>query len=414
MRTGRLPRVPIAALLLSFLVFLSPELTLAPLQAVEPDVRLRPIDEVSLPLVPRVVPQQVADRRSAGTIQPASVQLADAPRYAAALEAARELGSAWGVTFAVVRDGALVWAGSAGRDRDGQTALEPDTALVIGSVTKTFVAATMLQLAEQGKVDLDESARTYLRSMHTLSPKITIRQLLDHTSGLADVFNDTTRVGIEEHPEHAWTTDELLAALHAPWYQPGENWAYANTNYYLLSLVIEQVTGSSLADELARRFLQPLGLEHTRLLAPADAGGPLAPAWTTIFWGSGAMTASAADLARWGDALYGSGLLGVDALHDMVTFNDHDYGLGAQRIELPGAVGYGHTGLLNTYTTLLWHFPAENVTIALEVNRSHVDLGGMVVAEPPGGPSLLELATGIEPPEPTPSPSPSPSPRAGR
>ena len=408
MRTGRLPRVPMAALLLSFLVFLSPELTLAPLQAVEPDSRPRPIDEVALPLVPRVLPRQLVDQRAAGPIQPASVQLADAPRYEAALEAARELGSAHGVTFAVVRDGVLVWAGSAGRERDGRTELTPDSALVIGSVTKTFVAATILQLAEAGLVDLEESARMYLRSMHTLSPKITIRQLLDHTSGLADVFNDTTRVGIEEHPEHAWTSDELIASLHAPWYQPGENWAYANTNYFLLSLVIEQVTGSSLADELQRRFLVPLGLERTRLLTPTDADGPLEPAWTTIFWGSGAMTASAADLARWGDALYGSDILDPDSRAQMLSFNDHDYGLGAQRIELPGAVGYGHTGLLNTYTTLLWHFPADDTTIALEVNRSHVDLGGMLQAEPPGGPSLFELATGIEPPEPSPSPSPSP------
>ena len=92
MRTGRLPRVPMAALLLSFLVLLSPDLTLAPLQAVEPDIRLRPIDEVSLPLVPRVVPEQVADQRSAGALQPASVQLADAPRYAAALEAGARQG----------------------------------------------------------------------------------------------------------------------------------------------------------------------------------------------------------------------------------------------------------------------------------------------------------------------------------
>jgi D-alanyl-D-alanine carboxypeptidase len=410
LRTGRLPRVPLVALLLSFLVFLSPELTLAPLQAVEPDVRLRPIDEASLPLVPHVQPRQIADQRSAGPLQPASVQLADGPRYSAALEAARELGSAYGVTFAVVRDGTLVWAGSAGRARDGRTELTPDSALVIGSVTKTFVAATIMELAEEGRIDLDESARTHLRSLHSLSPKITIRQLLGHTSGLADVFNDTTRVGIEEHPEHAWSTDELLASLHAPWYQPGENWAYANTNYYLLSLVIEQVTGASLTDELQRRFIGPLGLERTRILSPTDPAGPLEPAWTTIFWGSGAMTASAADLARWGDALYGDGILNADSRAEMLRFNDHDYGLGAQRIELPGADGYGHTGLLNTYTTLLWHFPGEEVTIALEVNRSHVDLGAMVVAEPPGGPSLLELATGIEPPEPTPSPSPSPSP----
>ena len=96
----------------------------------------------------------------------------------------------------------------------------------------------------------------------------------------------------------------------------------------------------------------------------------------------------------------------VDVLRELLV-NRHK---NESFFQLPGAVGYGHTGLLNTYTTLLWHFPSENVTIALEVNRSDVDLGGMIVAEPSGGPSLFELATGIEPPEPTPSPSPSPPP----
>ncbi|HEX2883987.1 MAG TPA: hypothetical protein VHQ42_05380, partial [Candidatus Limnocylindria bacterium] len=74
-----------------------------------------------------------------------------------------------------------------------------------------------------------------------------------------------------------------------------------------------------------------------------------------------------------------------------------DYGLGVQRIELPDeVVGFGHTGLLKTFTTLLVHLPEQRVTVALLVNRSHVDLGGMLDADPTGsGPSLLELATGV-------------------
>ena len=79
--------------------------------------------------------------------------------------------------------------------------------------------------------------RRFLPDVSQVSREITIRQLLDHTSGLADVFNDATRRGLEEHPERAWSTRQLLTSLHAPWYQPGEGWAYANTNYYLLGMV---------------------------------------------------------------------------------------------------------------------------------------------------------------------------------
>lgn len=394
-RTRRLHRAPFRAVLLSLLVLLSPDLTLAPLQAGEPLIGPRPIDHAALPAVPRIPPVEEVDRRSAGNAPPVPLSVADAPRYQSALEAARAAAGAYGVTFAAVRDGNLLWAGSSGRERDGRTELTPASSLVIGSVTKTYVSAVVLQMADEGLLDLDGSVRDLLPSVSGVTGEITIRQLLDHTSGLADVFNDTTRRGLEEHPERAWTADEVLGTLHAPWYRPGEGWAYANTNYFLLGLIVERLTGSTLAAELERRMLTPLGLESTRLLTGTDAGEPLAPAWTTIFWASGAMSASAADLARWGDAVYGDAVLQPETRAAMLALNDHDYGLGVQKIELPGATGYGHTGLLNTYTTLLYHDPTDHVTIALLVNRSHVDLGGMLMVEAPGGgPSLFELATG--------------------
>ncbi|HEX7171448.1 MAG TPA: serine hydrolase domain-containing protein [Candidatus Limnocylindria bacterium] len=398
-RTRPRLRAPVASVLLSTLAFLSPTLALAPLNASEPrpaiaaeagsesggrptrGVRVVPLLDMVLELV-APPPRAVAEVAS------------EALRYQSALDAARSAAGAYGVTFAAVRDGELLWAGSSGRARDGRTPLTPRTPLVIGSVTKTFVAAAVLQLVEEGRLRLDDPVRRHLPELGSLSREISIAQLLDHTSGLADLFNDETRIGLEEHPEHAWTSDEVLATLHAPWYQPGEGWAYANTNYYLLGLVIERMTGSTLTEELTRRFLAPLGLDSTGILDGRTPGGPLEPAWTSIFWGSGAMSASAADLARWGDALYAGAVLEPSSRALMLELNDHDYGYGVQKVEVDGAPGYGHTGLLNTYTTLLYHLPTEGVTVALLVNRSHVDLGGMLTAEPGSGPSLLELALG--------------------
>ena len=415
-------RTPFAALVLSFLAVFAPELTLAPINAGEgrspasaaaeqirpPDpgvpLHVLPLDLEDrrsgsdfrpVPIVPAPQPQAEAEPRPAadGADAPGGRDVPDVGEWRAALDAARTAGKAHGVSFAAVRDGELLWAGSTGRDRDGRTALTDEAPMVIGSVTKTFVAASVLQLAEDGMLDLDDPVRDHLPELTELSDEITLRQLLDHTSGLADLFNDTTRRGLEDDPRHAWSSDEILESLHAPWYEPGEGWAYANTNYYLLGMIVERVTGATLADVLADRFLQPLELTGTRVLTGAD-GDPLQPAWTSIFWASGAMAAPAADLARWGDAVYGDGVLSAESRAAMLRMNDHDYGLGVQKIEVGKVKGYGHTGLLNTYTTLLFHAPGDDVTIALLVNRSHVDLGAMLRARPGKGPSLLQLALG--------------------
>jgi D-alanyl-D-alanine carboxypeptidase len=392
-------------LLFSLLVLLSPDLTLAPIGAVEPlgNVTSQDVDHVRTPSRPGPLrPIDVeAGARMPLAARPvvvetlaAAVPSAVDPTVAAALEAARSYGEAFGITCAAVRDGQVLWSGAAGRYRDGATPIGGDDSLVIGSVMKTFVSAAILQLAEEGRLTLDDTVLSHLpRETAVVTPEITLRQLLDHTSGLADVFNDTTKTGIETRPEHAWGETELMATLHAPWYRPGEGYAYANTNYYLLGLVIEKVTGRSLADELSRRFFRPLGLDTARILT-GKRGELLEPAWATIFWASGAMSASAADLARWGDALYSDQVLTPASRSAMLaTHNAENYGLGVQRIEVPGAAGYGHTGMLKTYTSLLLYLPDQNVTLSLLVNRTHVDLAGMLAARPPGGgPSLLELA----------------------
>jgi D-alanyl-D-alanine carboxypeptidase len=403
-------RTPVAALLLTLLALFAPEVLRAPIVANDgrgpAPATAHAAQPPSANVPMHVLPLDFQDRRVGSDFAPppllpapgpdAALEVApdvDGTSWVRALDAARARAMAHGVSFAAVRDGELLWAGSSGRARDGRTTLAADAPMVIGSVTKTFVAATVLQLAEEGALDLGDPVRDHLPELRKLSREVTLRQLLDHTSGLADLFNDTTRRGLEQEPEHAWTADEVLETLHAPWYEPGEGWAYANTNYYLLGMVVERVTEATLADVLAERFFEPLELGGTRLLTGAD-GDPLEPAWSTIFWASGAMASPAADLARWGDALYGDGLLPAASRSAMLRMNDHDYGLGVQRIKVGKVKGHGHTGLLNTYTTLLFHVPADDVTVALLVNRSHVDLAAMLRAEPSDGPSLLQLALG--------------------
>lgn len=381
------------------LALTSPALTVAPLNASEPGAGPLPQGargiDAPLPRRPQLIeelerPIVFPSAPAMAIPDPAPVERG--PSFAAALEAARAQGGAYGVAFAAVRDGTVIWDGASGRARDGRTELSPGSPLVIGSVMKTFVAAAVLQLVDEGRISLDDPVRRHLPQIQQLSGEITVGQLLDHTSGLADLFNDTTRRGLEEDPNRSWAAADVLATLDEPWYEPGAGWAYANTNYYLLAMVVEAVTGTPLVGELEARFLDPLNLGATSVLDGDQVGSPLSKAWTSIFWGSGAMSASAADLARWGDALYAGDLLSRESRAAMLDFNANDYGLGVQRLEVGNLDGYGHTGLLNTYTALLFHVPEERVTIALLVNRSHVDLGGMLTVEPPDGRSLLELA----------------------
>jgi D-alanyl-D-alanine carboxypeptidase len=388
-RRRRRRALPVAALL-TLLAVLAPELTLAPVVGGEDGGVLAPSASAS---ARAAAPLGEAGPTARHATHASPRPSADDQLFRAALEAARAQADAFGATAAVVKGGELVWAGAAGVRRDGTTRLTAADPLVIGSVTKTFVAATVLQLAQERAFALSDSVIRYLPDA-PISEQITIRELLDHTSGLADVFNDTTRRALEEHPERSWSAEQVIHAMHAPWYEPGKDWAYSSANYLLLGLLVEEATGSPLADVLQDRFLGPLALGETRLISPTDEGEALSPAWATIFWASGAMVASADDLAIWGDALYGGDLLKPYVQTQMLHVQRHDYGLGAQRMQLDGATGWGHTGLLNTYTTLLLYLPSEDVTVALLVNRSEVDLGTMLAAHPDGGPSLLDLALG--------------------
>ncbi len=376
------------------LLALAAALALAPLPlprstAIAPGVQPLTVAVAAAPALPDLLAAQPRWPHVAAP-QPRALPEKQATELQAALQRARAAFGVYGAQVAVSWDASQSWTGADGVMRDGRTPLSAEQPLVIGSVTKTFTAALILQLAEEGRLSLNDPVARYLPKVPRLTKGITVRELLGHTSGLADFYNPLHDALIAQ-PHKVWTPDEVLRRIGPMWFKPGADWGYSNTNYVVLGLLAEAVTGVPVEAELARRFFLPLGLDRTHLVS-TDGGKLVDTSWTTSFWTAGAITSTASDLVRWGDALYGGSVLKPATLRAMLTFNDDDYGLGARRLPFGKHVGVGHTGLLATYTAIVVHFPADGVTVALLVNRSKVDLPAMLSARLNSQPSLLDLA----------------------
>ena len=326
----------------------------------------------------------------------------------AALDHARSVAEAYGLTFAIVRDDGVAWAGASGVADDAATTLRADMPFVIGSVTKTFVTVALLHQVERGRLSLDDQVTDLLPDV-TVAKGVTVRDLLAHTSGIADLWVPLQEMLVTE-PSHVFSHAEVLGKLGAPWFKPGTAWGYSNTNYVIAGMLLEQVTGRPAEEVIARDVTAPLGLRSTWLLAGRRADpNLLEPSWATSFWTSGAMRSTAADLARWGTALYGGrSVVRPATFSAMTTFNEDDYGLGTKRYTFGEEGGIGHSGLLKTTTSLLLYFPEQRVSLAVIANRSEVDLPATLVAEEDGKPSLLELVLGPGAVLTAPSPSAAP------
>ncbi|WP_447038183.1 serine hydrolase domain-containing protein [Streptomyces sp. DSM 118878] len=252
--------------------------------------------------------------------------------------------------------------------RDGQVR--------IGSNTKAFTAVLVLQLVGEGKIGLDTRIETYLpglvRGEGIDGRRITVRQLLQHTSGLPNYV----RYLAEDVRYYAPRDLVRLALEHEAEFEPGKKWAYSNTNYVLAGLIVEKVTRHSLAHELERRIIGPARLHHTYFPAPGEttirerhprgydrdaAGAPVDvteydPSWG---WSAGQMISTNSDLNRFYGALLGGRLLKDAQLAEMRTTVRADYfgpgaryGLGLVSRPLScGGVYWGHGGSMTGYET---------------------------------------------------------------
>ncbi|HSH21347.1 MAG TPA: serine hydrolase domain-containing protein [Candidatus Caenarcaniphilales bacterium] len=294
------------------------------------------------------------------------------------------------------------WVGATGAaDIDSRRAVTPDTPFVVGSITKTFVTALTMQLAEEGLIDLDAPLARWLPD-YPRAAEITPRQLLNHTSGVFNYFEHPRYNAIVfGAPEESWTPEEILSRFgRAGYFEPGQGFHYSNTGFILLGLVIEEVTGNTLGEELRSRFFDPLGMGETYFQGdgpppPDSAHGHLrrqsghreisdgtdyrpTTSAATVAWAAGGVVASADDLATWGNELYGGDVLAPESLAQVIDVDatpqtSATYGLGTRTNVFQGSRAFGHTGSLRGFMAAMWHLPAEDVTVVVLTNMGRFD-----------------------------------------
>ncbi|MEU4295460.1 serine hydrolase domain-containing protein [Kribbella sp. NPDC026596] len=280
--------------------------------------------------------------------------------------------------LAEVRDGRRVWRGTSGVAEVGTTRGVPvDGRVRAGSITKTFVATVVLQLVAKGRLRLDDSVEGWLPGVVPNGQHITVRQLLNHTSGLYDYKDTLPMPPSQEFLDNrwrTWTVSELVerAVAHPPTFDPpgsAYSYSYSNTNYLLLGEIIEKVTGRSYGNEIERRLIRPLGLSGTSLPGTSPwIRGPHPHGYIrteqglldytelnpSLFGASGEMISTTADLNRFFAALLGGHLLPRRLLDEMKTpgTKDGTYGLGLSwRDTSCGIRVYGNDGDELAYQT---------------------------------------------------------------
>ncbi|MEU7865261.1 serine hydrolase domain-containing protein [Dactylosporangium sp. NPDC049140] len=305
------------------------------------------------------------------------------------------------------------WVGTAGTSElDGEAAPPMDGYHRIGSNTKTFTATVVLQLVGEGRLGLDDSVADHLPEFG-LDPRITVRMLLQHTSGVfnftGEYFEDGTIVpgmpnplqqGREwlENRFHAHRPEELVrfALAKPPRFEPGADWSYANTNYVLARLLIEKVTGRTVAEEMQRLILGPLGLKGTIVPDGAEIPEPHAhgyyryedqtvdvtrhdPSWISS---GGDMISTTRDLQTFISALVGGRLLPAPLLAEMCTPHPKvGYGLGVFVQDAPdGGKIITHNGGTAGHAALMYSTPDGRRTLTAALN--YVDDAEMTLAVP--------------------------------
>jgi len=307
----------------------------------------------------------------------------------------------------VLKDGTAFAVTTGVGDRAAKTPIKSDDLFMAGSTGKTFFAAVAVQLIEAGRLDLDAPISKYLGTRPWFgrlpnAKDITVRMLMTHTSGLVRYeMNPKFTADLRAHPDKAWTPEEELSYLFdaTPPFAAGQGWDYSDTNYIVLGIILEGITGTKLYDEVRTRFLNPLQLTRVvpstsrRIpgLVPGYAGArdPLGLPDEVVSngqfvinpqfeWTGGGYATSPLDLARWGHELYAGRALSATARKLMIDAAvparlgpETKYGLGViVRGTTPAGPTWGHSGFFPGYLTELVHLPESGVTLAIQVNTS--------------------------------------------
>jgi len=311
-----------------------------------------------------------------------------------------------GVSAAIIVDGEGIWTGVSGESYPGRP-VTPDMLFDMGSAGKILMGPLIVKLGEDGLLALDDPISKYLPDFPYADGAITIRQLLNHTSGLYMMVNSPN--GPFQKPyaqidhEKWWTIDEIFTTLGGePTFAPGEGYCYTQAGYQIAALIVEQVTGSSVAEQIQNRLLDPLGIDgmHLDFSKPMPEKFEIAHPWVDVDhdgvyedvnhrsrnWIASLSRiyyyTRAEDFAIWGHALFSGEVLNQGSMDAMLDFHRTDdwcgdgqyikgYGMGVLDYNpglTRGQPAWGHLGSIFGYRAFLAHFYQQGVTIVVMTN----------------------------------------------
>jgi D-alanyl-D-alanine carboxypeptidase len=297
--------------------------------------------------------------------------------------------------------------------------IRPEDRFRIGSITKSFVAAVVLQLVGEGRLSLDDSVERWLPGLIPNGAGITVRELLDQTSGLFDYLNDgdptvLTPYFVNRDWDYLWRPLQLVAVAtsHPAHFPPGSQWAYSNTNYVVLGLIIQAVTQHDPVSQIEQRLIRPLGLRDTSFpTTDPDIDGPHTHGYLTnlppqsgfpstfdvtrfspsFAWTAGAIVSTVEDLARFHLALFTGRVLRPQQLAELETTVPTtvgvQYGMGVFQAQTPCGPAWGHDGDFFGYASISLTSPdgLRQIVVALNSDKilsqqANVDFGGAILA----------------------------------
>ena len=289
------------------------------------------------------------------------------------------------------KDGKALYSRSVGfADAATKQKLDADTKFRIGSITKMFTAALTLKAVEEKKIRLDQKLSQYFPSVVN-ADKITIEQLLGHRTGINNFTND------DDYP--SWESvrkskDEMIALISSrpSEFEPGSKAGYSNSNYVLLSYILESIYKKSYAEILSEKILKPLKLSNTSYGSKINASKNEARSYSndgswslsgetdmSIPSGAGAIVSTTADLTKFIESLFSGKIISTENVEKMKNIRE-GYGLGMFRFPFDGKSGFGHTGGIDGFRSMLTYFPESKITYVMLSNGEKYNLNNIGMA----------------------------------
>ncbi|NBU46570.1 MAG: T9SS C-terminal target domain-containing protein [Flavobacteriales bacterium] len=289
-----------------------------------------------------------------------------------------------GISASVYVPNQGTWQGVTGESHSG-VPITPQTGFGIASNTKLFAGVLLLKLAENGLLSLDDSLYHHLPTFNNVDSTITVRQLLNHTSGLSDVNIAGYPDSMLADPNRVFTPTEIITWVGPPLSAPGTDWYYCNTNYLLAGMIAESVSGQSFSQLLRDSILTPLQLDSTYLAVYESSSVVAAHPWqggmdfsstprtsiNSAAWSAGAMYSTSGEMAQWYKSLMNGEVLNQNSLNEMTTFVGlGSYGVGISESTILGRTIWQHGGTIwGGYNSSMMYDVQSGSVICVLINQ---------------------------------------------